>query len=465
MTQMQAARQGIITEEMRIVAQDEGVDVEWLREQIAKGRVVIPRNINHPNYYPIGIGEGLRTKVNANIGTSPDHVDLDEELLKVEVCERYGADTIMDLSTGGDLDFIRVTILNRWRKPLGTVPIYQVAWELLREGKSITDMDPEHLFEVIERQAQQGVDYMTLHCGVTREAVRIFVQQSRACGMVSRGGSLLAHWMAHHRAENPLYEQFDRLLEICAQYDVTISLGDGLRPGAIADAGDAAQWFETAVLGELTLRAWEAGVQVMIEGPGHVPIHHIDAHIKMMKRLCYGAPIYVLGPLTCDIGAGYDHITGAIGGAIAAAAGADFLCYITPAEHLRLPDPEDVRLGIIATRIAAHSGDIAKGVKGAWERNLEMSKARYRLDWETMFALALDPDKAREYRLNSEDYEKGVCTMCGDFCAYVSSMNTERKTLKALAEEVGQGDGGERKRMNPKEAVLRHLREKLGSLV
>ncbi len=465
MTQMQAARQGVITEEMRIVAQDEGVDPEWLCEQIAKGRVVIPRNINHPNYYPVGIGEGLRTKVNANIGTSPDHVDLEEELLKVEICERYGADTIMDLSTGGDLDLIRVTILNRWRKPLGTVPVYQVAWELLREGKSITEMDPEHLFEVIERQAQQGVDFMTLHCGVTREALRIFVQQNRACGMVSRGGSLLAHWMAHNRAENPLYEQFDRLLEICAKYDVTISLGDGLRPGAIADAGDAAQWYETSILGELTLRAWEAGVQVMIEGPGHVPIHHIEAHIKMMKRLCHGAPIYVLGPLTCDIGAGYDHITGAIGGAIAAAAGADFLCYITPAEHLRLPDPEDVRQGIIATRIAAHSGDIAKGVNGAWEQNLKMSRARYRLDWETMFALALDPDKAREYRMMSEDYEKGVCTMCGDFCAYVSSMTTERKTLRALEEEVTKSGDGERKKVEPKEKVLRHLREKLGSLV
>jgi phosphomethylpyrimidine synthase len=246
---------------------------------------------------------------------------------------------------------------------------------------------------------------------------------------------------------------------------VTISLGDGLRPGAIADAGDAAQWYETSVLGELTLRAWEAGVQVMIEGPGHVPIHHIEAHIKMMKRLCYGAPIYVLGPLTCDIGAGYDHITGAIGGAIAAAAGADFLCYITPAEHLRLPDPEDVRQGIIATRIAAHSGDIAKGVKGAWERNLEMSKARYRLDWETMFALAIDPDKAREYRMLSEDYNKGVCTMCGDFCAYVSSMTTERKTLTALAESLEKEGGRTPRPVDVKEVTLRRLREKLGSLV
>jgi len=275
----------------------------------------------------------------------------------------------------------------------------------------------------------------------------------------------LAHWMAHNRAENPLYEQFDRVLEICAKYDVTISLGDGLRPGAIADAGDAAQWYETSVLGELTLRAWKAGIQVMIEGPGHVPIHHIEAHIRMMKRLCYGAPIYVLGPLTCDIGAGYDHITGAIGGAIAAAAGADFLCYITPAEHLRLPDPEDVRQGIIATRIAAHSGDIAKGVKGAWERNLEMSKARYRLDWETMFALAVDSDKAREYRMMSEDYEKGVCTMCGDFCAYVSSMKTERKALKALEEATTAVGRSERRQIEPKEKVLRHLSEKLGSLV
>ncbi|MCS7186702.1 MAG: phosphomethylpyrimidine synthase ThiC [Armatimonadetes bacterium] len=466
MTQMQAARQGTITEEMLIVAQDEGIDVELLRERIAEGRVVIPRNINHPNYYPVGIGEGLRTKTNANIGTSPDHVDLEEELLKVEICERYCADTIMDLSTGGDLDFIRTTILNRWRKPLGTVPVYQVACELLREGKSITEMDPEHLFEVIERQAQQGVDFMTLHCGITRESLRIFVQQKRTCGMVSRGGSLLAHWMAHNRTENPLYEQFDRVLEICSKYDVTISLGDGMRPGAISDAGDAAQWYETSVLGELTLRAWEAGVQVMIEGPGHVPIHHVEAHIKMMKRLCHGAPVYVLGPLTCDIGAGYDHITAAIGGAIAAAAGADFLCYVTPAEHLRLPDPEDVRQGIIAARIAAHSGDIAKGVKGAWERNLEMSKARYRLDWETMFALALDPDKAREYRMLSEDYNKGVCTMCGDFCAYVASMTTERKVSASLTEGAARAEGNEDQQpANLENASLRRLREKLGSVV
>ncbi len=466
MTLREAAVKGIITPEMRRVAEDERVDADWLCQQMARGRIIIPRNIHHPNYYPIGIGGGLRTKVNANIGTSPDHIDLQEELLKVEVSERYGADTIMDLSTGGDLDFIREEIIRRWSRPIGTVPIYQVASELLAEGKTILDMDPEHLFEVIDRQGHQGVDYMTLHCGVTREAVRIFVQQSRACGMVSRGGSLLAHWMAHNKAENPLYAQFDRLLQICRRHDITISLGDGLRPGAIADAGDAAQWYECFVLGELTLRAWEAGVQVMIEGPGHVPLHHIDAHMKMMKKLCYGAPLYVLGPLTCDIGAGYDHITGAIGGAIAAATGADMLCYITPAEHLRLPDPEDVRQGIIATRIAAHSGDIAKGIKTAWDRDYQMSQARYRLDWETMFALALDPDKAREYRLNSEDYAKGVCTMCGDFCAYVSSMNTERKTLRSLEEAPEPGTVGPfGQKLSPHDTLLRKLREKLGSMI
>lgn len=429
MTQMEAARKGIVTEEMRQVAEEEGVDVEWLCQQIAKGKVVIPCNmLRKPK--PVGIGEGLRTKVNANIGTSPIHSDLSEELSKLEMCIRYGADTVMDLSTGGDLDEIRMEILRRWEKPLGTVPIYQVAQELLRHRKPISKMDKEHLFEVIERQAKQGVDFMTVHCGITRHALELLKRSRRVGGIVSRGGSLLAMWMVANDSENPLYEHFDRLLEIAREYDVTLSLGDGLRPGAIADAGDALQWCETSVLGELTLRAWEAGVQVMIEGPGHVPMHHIEAHVRMMKALCHGAPIYLLGPLTCDVAAGYDHIAAAIGGAIAAAVGADFLCYVTPAEHLRLPSPEDVRIGIIATRIAAHSADIAKGVKDASEWDGQMSRARKMLDWKTMYELAMDSDRAREYRADVSDAERGVCSMCGQFCAVATSTAVERLLIE-----------------------------------
>ena len=425
MTQLQAAKQGIITEQMKLVAENEGVDVKWLLQKVAEGKVVIPCNkVRLPE--PVGIGEGLRTKVNANIGTSPMRADINEELKKVEMCIRYGADTIMDLSTGGNLDEIRMEILKRWRKPLGTVPIYQVAQELLKAHKPVTEMTVEHLFEVIERQAEQGVDFMTVHCGVTKHALELLRRSRRIGGIVSRGGSLLAMWMVANDAENPLYEHFDRLLEIAKKYDVTLSLGDGMRPGAIADAGDAVQWYETSVLGELTLRAWEAGVQVMIEGPGHVPIHHIEAHVKMMKSLCHGAPIYLLGPITCDVAAGYDHIAAAIGGAIAAVAGADFLCYVTPAEHLSLPSPEDVRVGIIASRIAAHSADIAKGVRGACEWDEQMSKARKELDWKAMFELAMDSDRAREYRADMKEVSKGVCSMCGSFCAVATSTLVER---------------------------------------
>lgn len=438
MTQMEAARKGIITEQMKKVAEDECVDVEWLREQVANGRVVIPCNKVHMPE-PIGIGEGLRVKVNANIGTSPMHADLNEELAKLEMCIRYGADTVMDLSTGGNLNEIRMEILKRWRKPLGTVPIYQVAQELLNERKPISAMEREHLFEVIERQAKQGVDFMTVHCGVTRHALELFKRSRRIGGIVSRGGSLLAMWMVANNAENPLYEHFDRLLEIASRYDVTLSLGDGMRPGAIADAGDSAQWYETSVLGELTRRAWEANVQVMIEGPGHVPMHHVEAHVKMMKALCHGAPIYLLGPLTCDVAAGYDHIAAAIGGAIAAMAGADFLCYVTPAEHLRLPSPEDVRIGIIASRIAAHSADIARGIKGALQWDKQMSRARKELDWERMYELAMDGDRAREYRADMSDAIRGVCSMCGQFCAVATSSAVERILIEGAKGDVISG--------------------------
>lgn len=460
MTQIEAAKQGIVTDAMKHVGLDEGLDVEEVRQLVADGKVVIPHNVHHKPV-PLAIGERLRTKVNANIGTSPDHVDEDEEWRKLDMCVRYKADTIMDLSTGGNLDYIREEMLRHWRLPIGTVPIYGVANQLLADRKLVNDMDPEMFFEEIQKQAEQGVDYMTLHCGVTLDNLRIFIEQERVCGMVSRGGSLLARWMAHNKAENPLYAEFDRVLDILREHDVTLSAGDGMRPGAIADAGDDAQWGECSVLGELTKRAWDAGVQVMIEGPGHVPVHEVGSHMKTMKRLCFDAPIYVLGPLTCDVGAGYDHITGAIGGAVAAAAGADMLCYVTPAEHLRLPDSDDVRNGIIATRIAAHSGDLAKGVNGAAEWDWRMSKARKELDWETMYELAIDGDKTRELRIASEDYDKGVCTMCGDFCAIVSSSAAE----KDLAMQIADGDKEKQKRLDPKERHLSSMQEELGSIL
>jgi phosphomethylpyrimidine synthase len=417
MTQRTEALEGGHTKEMKMVMAEEEVSYEWLREKIASGQVVIPANRNHHGLQAKGIGEGLRIKVNTNLGTSPEHIDLEEELKKLEVAIQSGTDTVMDLSTGGDIGFIRREILRYAPIPVGTVPIYEAAVEAANNRKGLANMRAEDLFEVIERQAEEGVDFITVHCGVTRNSVERLRRNHRIMGVVSRGGSFLVEWMIYNDRENPLYDQFDRLLEIAKKYDVTLSLGDGLRPGCLADATDRPQVMETILLGELTERAWAEGVQVMIEGPGHVPLDQIEANVLLEKKLCKRAPFYVLGPLVTDATPGYDHITSAIGGAIAGKAGADFLCYVTPSEHLGLPSVEDVREGVIAVRIAAHAADIARGNKKALERDLEISKARKKFDWERQIELAIDPPKARRYREERKSGVPDVCTMCGEFCA------------------------------------------------
>jgi phosphomethylpyrimidine synthase len=420
MTQIEAARKGIITPELAEVAEDEGLAPEEIRALVATGEIVIPHNRHH-QFRAIGIGKRLRTKVNANLGASNFHQLIEEEIEKLYTAVRFGADSVMDLSTGTDLDQIRTEIVSRCAVILGTVPIYQVA----AEG-SIMELSWERFATVIERQARQGVDYMTLHCGVTRESVKSLRGHQRIEGIVSRGGALLAAWIERTGNENPLYEHFDEMCEILREHDVTISLGDGLRPGATGDATDRGQLAELLVLGELTERARKNGVQVMIEGPGHVPLDQVEANVRLEKRICAGAPFYVLGPLTCDVAPGYDHITGAIGGAVASAAGTDFLCYVTPAEHLRLPDIDDVRDGVIATRIAAHSGDLVKGVRAAKVWNDQMSRYRKSLNWEGMYAMAMDPDKARRYKEESEASGSNVCSMCGSLC----SINIDNAAIK-----------------------------------
>ncbi len=429
MTILEMARKSEVTEEILSVAEDEGVDARVLMERVSRGEVVIPRNINH-HFRPRGIGRGLRTKINANIGVSPDHQDIEEELGKLKVSLELGCDSIMDLSTGENLDGIRKELLSNCGVIFGTVPIYQAVCEQAAGRRSLEELDPDTIFEVIERHGRDGVDFITVHCGVTRRSLSALNREERVGGIVSRGGSIIAHWIEANDMENPLYEQYDRLLDIASKYDMTLSLGDGLRPGAIADATDGAQVEELLILGELARRAREAGVQVMIEGPGHVPLDQIEANVKMEKRICGGAPFYVLGPLPTDIAPGYDHVTSAIGGAISAAAGADFLCYVTPAEHLRLPTIDDVREGVVASLIAAHCGDIAKGIAGAWERNVKFSRMRKRLDWEGMYRNAIDPRKAREYRRQSEDYGKDICTMCGPLCAiHIDNVKESRKKV------------------------------------
>ncbi len=418
MTQKQRALNGEITEEMRICAEEEKVSPEYIREGLARGEIVICKNKRGFVKKPCAIGKGLKVKVNVNIGTSKDRPNVEEELKKLEVALKYGTDTIMDLSTGGDLDEIRKVIRENCPVPLGTVPIYQAAIEAVeKHHKSIVEMSVAEIFRVIEKQAEDGVDFMTVHCGITREVLDRLKNKERIMGVVSRGGSFIAEWMIYNNKENPLYEHFDELLEIAREYDVTLSLGDGIRPGCIADATDAPQIQELIMLGELTLRAWEKGVQVMIEGPGHVPLDQIEANVMLEKRLCHGAPFYVLGPLPTDIAPGYDHLVGAIGGAIAGKAGADFLCYLTPAEHLRLPTIEDVKEGVIASKIAAHIADLVRGNKEAWEWDLKMAKARAKLDWEAQIKLSLDPEKARRYRIEGGISKSKACTMCGEYCA------------------------------------------------
>ena len=416
MTQLEIARKGRISPQMTTVAEHEGVEAEFIRRGVAEGTIVIPANIKHKNLVPCAIGQGLKTKVNANIGTSSDFGDIDTELEKLEVATESGADSVMDLSTGGDISAIRRTIISASTLPIGTVPIYQAGVEAIASHGAIVKMSVEDIFAAIEEHAKDGVDFMTVHCGVTRAAVDRLRQQGRVADVVSRGGAFLIGWMLHNDSENPLYENYDRLLEIAREFDVTLSLGDGMRPGCLADATDQAQVAELLAIGELVARARQAGVQAMVEGPGHLPLNHIEANVKLEKAICKGAPFYVLGPLVTDIAAGYDHITGAIGGAIAAAAGADFLCYVTPAEHLSLPDAEDVRQGVIASRIAAHAADIAKGIKGAAEQDRQMAIARKKLDWEEQAKLSLYPALAR--RVHGKHASAGsACSMCGQFCA------------------------------------------------
>jgi len=415
MTQLELAREGITSPQMKLVAEKEGVDVEFIRHGIAQGTIVIPANIRHGNLEPCGIGRGLHTKVNANIGTSADYGNIDTELEKLRTVIQYKSNAVMDLSTGGDLTAIRHAIIASCPLPLGTVPIYQTGIEIIARQGAIVDITADDLFTTIEQQAEDGVDFMTVHCGVTQRTIAQLKSQRRATNVVSRGGAFLMGIMLHQQQENPLFEQYDRLLEIARRYDVTLSLGDGMRPGSIADATDRPQIEELLILGELVERARAAGVQVMVEGPGHVPLDQIIANVQLEKRICQGAPFYVLGPLVTDIAAGYDHITGAIGGAIAAAAGADFLCYVTPSEHLSLPDINDVKDGVIGSRIAAHAADIVKGIKGAADWDRKMSAARMNLDWEEQVRLSLDPVKA--HQAHNRFPTGDTCSMCGPYCA------------------------------------------------
>jgi phosphomethylpyrimidine synthase len=421
-TLIDQVRAGDIPPQVRRVADEEGVSPGELADRVARGEVVIPQNVNHTHIKPCGIGKGLRTKVNANIGTSPDFPGLEGELKKLKAAISAGADTVMDLSTGGDLDRIRRAILKESTVPVGSVPIYQAAVEVTRSGRPLRRMTPDDLFSAIERHCADGMDFITVHCGLTRSALERLIEGGRVMDVVSRGGSFIVGWMLQNDAENPLYEHFDRLIEIARRYDVTLSLGDGMRPGCLADATDRPQVEELIVLGELQRRALEAGVQVMIEGPGHLPLNEVEANVLMEKKLCNNAPFYVLGPIVTDIAPGYDHLVSAIGGAMAAAAGADFLCYVTPSEHLGLPDVDEVRQGVIAARIAAHIADIAKGIKGAMEWDLEMAKARKRLDWKRQIELAIDPEMADKIRESKPSSESDVCSMCGEFCA-VKNLN------------------------------------------
>ena len=424
-TQMYYAKKGVITPEMNYVAQVEMLDPELVRSEVAAGKMIIPANIHHENLLPMAIGREAKTKINANIGNSSLSSDIDAELEKLQICLKYGADTVMDLSTGGDLDAIRSAIIEHSSVPVGTVPMY----EILKEAKEVTNITNELILSVLEKQARQGVSYFTIHAGFLREFLPLV--KKRKMGIVSRGGSLSASYMSKLNRQNPFYEIFDQILEICAKYDVSLSLGDGLRPGCLYDATDEAQLSELKVLGELTLRAWQKDVQVMIEGPGHVPLSQIEYNMKIEQELCHDAPFYVLGPLVSDIGAGYDHITSAIGGTMAAYHGASMLCYVTQKEHLGLPNENDVREGIVAHKIAAHAADVALGKAGAIEKDHAMSDARYAFDWNKQFELSFDPKKARELHDESlpEDAFKSAhfCSMCGPkFCAYKISKDLEK---------------------------------------
>lgn len=420
---MAAPRSRKFPPEIKGVSEAEGVEPEKLVRLVRSGRVVVPSNPRHRAIRPCAIGEGLRVKINANIGTSRDHMDLEEELDKVRIAVKYGADAVMDLSTGGNIREIRRMVVRESPVPVGTVPIYEAACGASMKGDP-TRMKADDLFKTIEQHARDGVDFMTVHCGVTKKTTASLKKHKRVTGVVSRGGALLIAWMRENGKENPLFEDYDYLLELARKHEFVLSLGDGLRPGSIADATDAPQLHELMVLGKLVERARKAGVQAMVEGPGHIPLNQIEANVRIEKVVCQGAPFYVLGPLVTDVGAGYDHITGAIGGALAAYYGADFLCYVTPSEHLSLPTVEDVREGVVASRIAAHAADIARGRGLSWD--LEMSRARKGFDWEKMFKLSVDPERAKAHRTLRKSRSPDVCSMCGDLCA----MKVVEKILK-----------------------------------
>lgn len=415
MTQLEKARKNEVTKEMEIVSKKENIEIKYLLKQIADGRIVIPASILHKNLDPIGIGENLSVKVNANIGSSPDKADLNYELEKLRVCINAKADTIMDLSTGGDIDLIRREIIRNSRIPVGTVPVYQVACKV----EDVVDLEEQDFIDGIRNHIEDGVDFITIHAGLLQNSIPLI--RKRLMGVVSRGGALLLRWMVHHNRENPMYENFDEILKLAKKYDVTISLGDGLRPGCLRDATDEAQISELKVLGGLTFQAWDEDIQVMIEGPGHIPLHQIEENIRMQKKICHNAPFYVLGPLVTDIAPGYDHITSAIGGCLAAFYGADFLCYVTPSEHLGLPNVDEVREGVMASRIAAHAADIAKGLSGSMNWDNEMSTARSNLNWKKMLDLSINPDLARTIRERCTDADEDVCSMCGRFCSVKTS--------------------------------------------
>ena len=426
-TQMEAARRGVLTPQMEQVLKDEPISRDLLLERVALGQIAIPANRLHTNLRGAGIGHGLRTKVNVNLGVSQDCCNLDMEVRKVQDAIGLKADAVMDLSTFGDTRNFRRKVVSMAPVMVGTVPVYDA---LVCSQVPLAAMTVDQFFDTVVTHAEDGVDFMTIHAGLTLTAVERLRKNPRLTQVVSRGGSILLEWMMTNNRENPFYEHFDRLLEICRAYDVTLSLGDGLRPGSLKDATDAPQLQELILLGELTKAAWRQDVQVMIEGPGHVPLNEIVANMQIQKKLCHGAPFYVLGPVVTDVAPGYDHITAAIGGALAASHGADFLCYVTPAEHLRLPDNHDVKEGIVAARIAAHTADIAKGLPGAIDWDHRMSRARCDLDWKKMMALAMDPEKARAYRASSTPYDNSVCTMCGDMCAVKRSrklLNSEEQ--------------------------------------
>jgi phosphomethylpyrimidine synthase len=427
---MESAKRGQITEEMRIVAEYEGESAEVICQRIAEGTVIITRNVVRENVHPLGIGKGLRTKVNANVGTSQDLCDPNLEVEKAKVAVKYGADTVMDLSTAGDLDKIRQAIIKAVKVPVGTVPIYQAAIEAAKKKGSIIHMTEDDIFNTIEKHAKDGVDFMTVHCGVTQQIVKKLAEHPRLMGLVSRGGTFLAAWILHHNEENPLYANYDYLLEIARKYDFAISLGDGLRPGCIFDSTDWAQVQELLTIGELVERARAANVQAMVEGPGHLPLQDVAANVQLEKSICKGAPFYVLGPVVTEVAPGYDHIVGAIGGALAGFAGADFLCYVTPAEHLGLPTLEDVKEGVIAAKIAAHAADIAKLGAKASAQDLAMAKARASLDWKGQFENAIDPEKAKKIHGRIKPKSPETCSMCSKYCAI--------KILKEALKAEGQ---------------------------